>query len=377
MPELELLRMDHAAIAAPSSQATAAARARLATAIGREVPRRRPLPRPALIVVAVVGAVVGVLLLPPWGRESSVPVAAAAARRDCLTAPSGRCVRALAAVAALHQPGGHAVLTSSRLGAVRFFEVGPDGRLIPDHGSFATGGTFAVGRDVMQRDTFQADGTTETTLVGLEPARLLRASDVAIWRRAGAPDLEALFPAASYDDWNQPADVGPHPSMDVLGQGDLVPAMTRQLGGGELSRLPVDPAQLASTLRLLAWDQAQHRTNQPCAADLVDCVPDMRLRISEIFGADIKTLLQYPLASARLRAALFAVIANEHVGAVLGPRRDLRGRAGVALRLPTDQAEGADVILLDPSTAYLLATGDLQPDGSVLWMETVALGTQG
>lgn len=214
-------------------------------------------------------------------------------------------------------------------------------------------GGFAVARWVVDDLTVAHSGEATATLV-LGRAALARADQAAAWQRAGSPDLDPLVPRSGDVAANSPQTE----AASGFFLGTLWEALTTNLGPDPLGALPSEPGALRAALRRLAWfERVRISGDAPCAEDWSDCSPRGLRSIRDRYFQDLMNLLRYPLTPPALAARVRGVLAGEEGVRAVGPLSDARGRTGEGFLLPPDVETGRDIVLVDPTTSALIATG--------------------
>lgn len=329
--------------------------------------------------IAAGVALVAILALLPTrdGRGPGVPgtplrgpVSAAAACAE--PGPAGRCLRAVGLLAGLQTlPGSGDVLYERGSTTLASFLVGGPPR--EDRGNqipLATARTpFSVSRWVVEERWVAADGSGRFAATGVSRVRLDSARDRAAWRAAGSPDLERLIPQVPPPDPASSAFPAGAAGTALLGANGLNDELA---GDDPLRGLSEDPTVLAGQLREKAWSGRDAGDGGcPSAAALSDCPPAVRDEVRRTASGFAITLLGYPAAGPRLRAALVEVLRRTPRTRGLGLRRLPDGTGVAVIRLDRAwAADGLDVLAFDPSTGALRGTGTTGEDDTLRWFAT-------
>lgn len=347
----------------------------------------------ALSTAVASALVVVIAALPNEAGRTLGPASvglARAAERECARAGraparSSRCLSALGAVADAWQVPGHGdVLYVRRWWGTSALYVGQDGRpgARPDEP-----GAFMVQRGAEQEVWIRPDASGESLQHGESAPRLASPADRASWVAAGRPKIASSRPATGDDiamqgpgSARQTWRAGGHaPDLFPVGETDdseggpvLVP------DGDPLRVFTPNPVVLAKEVRRFAWRQRIELSGERrCSIELTDCSSGTRRRIHENETIVAVGLLRYPLSPQSLRAAVLRMLAGKPGYQVLGMARDPTGRSGVAVQLPTGSAGLHDTLLLDPSSARLIAIGSTS-DGTMRtarWSDLLDLET--
>ena len=329
--------------------------------------RRRTVRSLALAAAALAVAALVVFALLP-GRKGAptppgAPASAQAARVCFAPRTAAACLTAIAEIASAQDAIAAGRIWYQRdrwvLTGVRF---GP-GRVRPGGGAVyrslpGAKEIFQVVVNAPQRLWLAPDGSGRVDYRGQSQPQPQSRADRRAWEQAGSPDLKKLLPTTA--NWGpKVSNFSAREMHDVLLGAN---GLAEVLPDNPISALPPEPKALSARLRGWAWRQRVRPAERAkCPPSLSGCPPALGRLVNATFIGNVMTFLRYPLTPPPVRGALLEVLATVPGSRNLGRMHDSAGRQGAAIELPGAGYDGGNIVLFNPTTSRLLATGAYGP----------------
>lgn len=228
--------------------------------------------------------------------------------------------------------------------------VGPAGKPVIDPGA----AVYAIARDVDEEYWVSPTLGARVRYSHDSTPYLPSVADRQAWEHAGSPDLLKLMGTSHYGGYG-PTVAPARIDRLLLGSGELYSLLPQ---GAPFRDMPRSPAAVRTYLQDVAWRQRTVLSNDgddACRAALADCPAELKQTVRSLALSFALTIVEHPYAPPSLRQALLAMFAAGPGARSLGTLHDRAGRAGQAILLSGDGADGINVVLVDRPRARLVA----------------------